>query len=958
MSWIVLLLNGCTPNHAEVSGSFHTWLAANSSGTVADDTFSLAADRPQVTVIDCQYEPGNEELLADSVCSYNSEDGLENPAWPADGFDADLNGQDDAPFTSPARYTWLNDDGFYLFQDDLEPWRTEAIMNNEGDFLLTVHHQLGRQHDMRFAIAIDPGFQPTVCVLEGHSCYAVDGEPTDDDGDGWIDAADPDCLTGGWEIGFTSTQCNDGVDNDGDGTVDGADGDCSHAWDNTEATSCGNGDDDDVDGWIDDEDPDCLAGFEETDGTLNGSWPCNDDIDNDGDGRVDALDGDCEDAYDVDEAGITDDDPCKDDFDNDGDGWVDGDDSDCDAFDAEAGWSSYGCNDGMDNDGDTLVDAEDPGCLFANDPVEDDYTDDSCSDGDDNDADGWADLDDPDCILGVAEDDTFYGLYACNDGLNNEVDTGDGLEDEDIDADDNRCTDGMDNEEAATLSGSCRDSGLDDEDGDGWVNTEDPDCLVSSNETGFSGGACNDGIDNDGDNLVDADDPACNSAWRFSEDDLAGDTDCDDGADNDGDGWTDGADAGCIFEDYEAETVATECSDGIDNDGDGGIDGNGAIVEGEFVADDPGCHSSLDVSEDDDVGCANLLDDDGDGYIDTLDPDCITGPGYEAGFSSGRCNDGLDNDGDTLVDGDDDGCDNSSDPWEEDFDECADGLDNDSDGYVDGADPDCAGDTPLENNAVQAYECNDGTDNDGDGLIDSEDPGCIQAKSGGGTAPLAWDNVEADNEPGEPVALEMDGSNVLAEWSEGEDGTVYYLNGTSLQINPSDSEDYWVLPQEWRSGFATAKFSGEEFDVLTPDYTFLGISETNPDEELFNYLSEYFGTLGDIYSAELAAYGLMDYDGFTTKFEDNSWRPVDSSESGLDNWVEHHTSWVRVDDGSNMEVGGSVSGEFQILLGGSEAASQMVIRGTFDVPEIQEEKYGYGVLEDELREKNGTVVCE
>ena len=102
----------------------------------------------------------------------------------------------------------------------------------------------------------------------------------------------------------------------------------------------------------------------------------------------------------------------------------------------------------------------------------------------------------------------------------------------------------------------------------------------------------------------------------------------------------------------------------------------------------------------------------------------------------------------------------------------------------------------------------------------------------------------------------------------------------------------------------------------------------------------------------------MDWDGFETKFEDNQWRPIDGAEAGLDNWVEHHTSWVRVDEDSNLEVGGSASGEFQILLGGSEAASQMVVRGTFNVPEIQEEKWGYGVLEDELREQNGTVLCE
>ena len=927
MSWIVLLLNGCTPNDAEVSGSLHTWLAANSSGTVADGDFSLAADRPGVSIIDCRYEPGNEELLADSTCTYNEEGGLENPAWPADGFDADLDGQDDSPFTSPARHTFLNEDAFYLYQTDLEPWRTEAIMTNEGDFLLTLHHTLGRQHDYRVAFAIDPVFQPTVCVLEGHTCYALDGEPTDDDGDGWVDAADPDCLMGGWEIGFTKSQCNDGVDNDGDGTVDSADEDCSHAWDNTEATSCGDGDDNDVDGWTDGEDPDCLAGLEESDGALNGNWACNDGLDNDGDGRIDGLDSDCEDAYDIDEAGITDDDPCKDDFDNDGDGWVDNDDADCDAYDAEAGWQTYACGDGEDNDGDTLVDFDDPGCLFNTDPNEADYVDDSCVDGEDDDGDGWVDLEDPDCVLGVAEDDSFFGLYACNDGLNNEVDDGDGLEDEDIDADDNRCSDGMDNEELATLSGSCRDNDAADEDGDGWANGDDPDCLVSSNETGFSGGACNDGIDNDGDTLADADDPGCTSAWRAVEDDLDGASDCYDGVDNDGDGWVDGADGGCLFLDFEADDAGvTDCSDGIDNDGDGGIDGNGALDEdGEWVADEPDCHNALDVTEADDVGCENGLDDDGDGYADTLDPDCITGPGYEAGFSSGRCNDGLDNDGDT---------------------------------YVDGDDPDCAADTPLEDNSVQIYECNDGEDNDGDGLTDAEDPGCIQLKAAGGTAPFAWDNIEADNEPGEPVAYDLDGANVLQQWSEDEDGTVYYLNGTSLQINPSDSEDYWVLPQEWRSGFANAKFSGEEFDVLTPDYTFLGISETNPNDEWYAYLSEHFGTLGSIYSAELAAYGQMDWDGFETKFEDNQWRPIDGAEAGLDNWVEHHTSWVRVDEGSNLEVGGSASGEFQILLGGSEAASQMVVRGTFNVPEIQEEKWGYGVLEDELREQNGTVLCE
>lgn len=67
-----------------------------------------------------------------------------------------------------------------------------------------------------------------VCVNE-----CTDG--IDNDGDGWIDAADPDCATGGPEKGYGTTQCNDGIDNDGDGWIDFYDPDCSDALDNNES---------------------------------------------------------------------------------------------------------------------------------------------------------------------------------------------------------------------------------------------------------------------------------------------------------------------------------------------------------------------------------------------------------------------------------------------------------------------------------------------------------------------------------------------------------------------------------------------------------------------------------------------------------------------------------------------------------------------------------------------------
>lgn len=46
---------------------------------------------------------------------------------------------------------------------------------------------------------------------------------------------------------------------------------------------------------------------------------------------------------------------------------------------------------------------------------------------------------------------------------------------------------------------------------------------------------------------------------------------------------------------------------------------------------------------------------------------------------------------------------------------CNDGVDNDGDGLIDMEDPDCSGATEI---------CNDGVDNDRDGLIDMEDPDC------------------------------------------------------------------------------------------------------------------------------------------------------------------------------------------------------------------------------------------
>jgi len=103
---------------------------------------------------------------------------------------------------------------------------------------------------------------------------------------------------------------------------------------------------------------------------------------------------------------------------------------------------------------------------------------------------------------------------------------------------------------------------------------------------------CSDGIDNDGDGLVDLDDPDCLGDPNHPRELPA----CSDGIDDDGDGFIDfdgGAsanggvpvalpDPGCLGASGRTESPA--CQDGIDNDGDEGIDFDGGAAANHGVA--------------------------------------------------------------------------------------------------------------------------------------------------------------------------------------------------------------------------------------------------------------------------------------------------------------------------------------------------------------------------------------
>ncbi len=120
--------------------------------------------------------------------------------------------------------------------------------------------------------------------------------------------------------------------------------------------------------------------------------------------------------------------------------------------------------------------------------------------------------------------------------------------------------------------------------------------------------ACSDEIDNDGDGLIDANDPQCHVGGDINgeylpeyDSESINPAECNDTLDNDGDGLIDALDPQChvggdinkaYLPNYNSESrTPTECSDTIDNDGDNLIDALdpqchvGGLITNEYRAD-------------------------------------------------------------------------------------------------------------------------------------------------------------------------------------------------------------------------------------------------------------------------------------------------------------------------------------------------------------------------------------
>ena len=172
--------------------------------------------------------------------------------------------------------------------------------------------------------------------------------------------------------------------------------------------------------------------------------------------------------------------------------------------------------------------------------------------------------------------------------------------------------------------------------------------------------------------------------------------------------------------------------------------------------------------------CTNGVDDDGDGLIDCGDDDCDANPACYGGGTGGAvyaapwedCSNGYDDDHDGLTDCADSDCYGDvacgsggvagayMAPWED----CSNGYDDDYDGLKDCADPDCYGTPDCGSGGTGgAYmapweDCANGYDDDYDGLTDCADSDC----AGDPACPFSENCLNGVDDDGDGLVDEQD----------------------------------------------------------------------------------------------------------------------------------------------------------------------------------------------------------
>lgn len=256
--------------------------------------------------------------------------------------------------------------------------------------------------------------------------------------------------------------------------------------------------------------------------------------------------------------------------------------------------------------------------------------------------------------------------------------------------------------------------------------------------------------------------------------------------------------------------------------------------------------------------------------------------------------------------------------------------------------------------------------------------------------------------------VDVNGSPWLEQWSRTanglpSDGTMFFLNANSFQLDPRDRSARWNLPNTWRAGYATARFSDDSFVARATRFglpstyvqvadAIVVVGELVPASALFfcelqegddpqddfclqdqifaptgSAVKDRVNDLADEVEAELMAYGVrptsaVQGDGGTVpparpQTHDNFWRAPDAEFEGLDGWQEMHYSWVWFTADSQLEEGGRASGQFSILFDGQSTTSRMLLRGSFTVSNFTKDFWTTAYLPLEKLEENGTEIC-
>jgi hypothetical protein len=150
--------------------------------------------------------------------------------------------------------------------------------------------------------------------------------------------------------------------------------------------------------------------------------------------------------------------------------------------------------------------------------------------------------------------------------------------------------------------------------------------------------------------------------------------------------------------------------------------------------------------------------------------------------------------------------------------ECSDGVDNDGDGWIDGDDPDCdVGDVEV---GLGTAPCNDGIDNDYDSLVDAEDPDCLNGnhddEDGSCTDVCMYGEIV-------PPTFAGDSTKVCTLWDMTESTWVDLLQDT--KHNRARIYNMWIrkfmMPA---GGVANARFTDTNYDQV--DFWFGGAGDS------------------------------------------------------------------------------------------------------------------------------------